>query len=119
MARKNIFPVILEGTQTLTTAAAWDGVSGRVVLSGAADDLTLNSSLYTDVPEGAVVLVHNKHSAQNQVNFTTDLQGDIDSDVLFLEPGEMATLCYTSEFGWFVLGHTGSANATDSVGGIE
>lgn len=124
MARKNIFPVILEGTQILNAPADWDGVSGRIILNGSADDLTLDSADYTDVPEGAVLLVHNKYSQQNQINFTTDLQGDGDSDVLKLEAGEMATLCYTSEFGWFVLGHTGSSQLanqanTSAIGGIE
>ena len=120
MARKNIFPVILEGTQTVTTAAPWDGVSGRVTLTSTGG-LTLNSSLYTDVPEGAVVFIHNKHSVENTVTFSTDLQGDGDSDLLYLEPGAMATLCYTSEFGWFMLGYTGRANPTAvaNIGGLE
>lgn len=120
MARKNIFPVILEGTQTVTTNADWDGVSGRVTLTSTGD-LTLDSADYTDVPEGAVVFIHNKYLGENTVTFTTDLQGDADSDFLYLEAGAMVTLCYTSEFGWFVLGYIGAANPTalTTIGGLS
>lgn len=122
MARKNIFPVILEGTQTVTSAADWDGVSGRVTLTSTGD-LGLTVADYTNVPEGAVVLVHNKYgSAANTINIDPNFQGDEGSDVITLESGEMVTLCYTSEFGWFVLGHIGSAralSATNAIGGIQ
>ena len=102
MAKKGIFPLLLEETHTTTGATTWGDDTTKnvgVIKIAGAHAVDFDGTNYAG-NAGDCVLVVNTHSASVNVTIAPDPFGDADMDTVALGAGDTVSVIYHPVNGW-------------------